>query len=221
MAKAAHTDEGRVRAPALERSPSHLLHGALQLALDVYAEALGPGAITQRQFAVLSAVAEREGLTQTDLVRATGIDRSTLADMIARMIVKGHLARERSEADARANTVRLTEQGRAALTTAAPGVAAADARILAALSAGKRDGFIDQLRRLAHAGEPATEAEAAPADKAERKRKKAHAKAAEKSGGPKPGKGGPGKSAKGKKKKAKRAAADDRAGEASVPEPIS
>ncbi len=81
---------------ALDRSPSHLLHRALQLALDIYAEETGPEAVTQRQYAVLSAVAAQEGLTQTDLVRATGIDRSTLADLVARMIGKGLLARQRS-----------------------------------------------------------------------------------------------------------------------------
>ncbi|HYF22654.1 MAG TPA: helix-turn-helix domain-containing protein, partial [Caulobacteraceae bacterium] len=72
---AAKTPEG-----PLDSSPSHLLHRVLQIALDVYAEETGPGAVTQRQFAVLTAVSRNEGLTQTDLVRATGIDRSTLAD---------------------------------------------------------------------------------------------------------------------------------------------
>jgi hypothetical protein len=81
----------------LERSPSHLLHRVLQLALDIYAEECGEAGVTQRQFAVLAAVAENEGVTQTGLVRATGIDRSTLADMVARMITKGHLERQRSE----------------------------------------------------------------------------------------------------------------------------
>src|ERR1700735_5074626 len=115
---------------ALERSPSHLLHRALQLALDIYAEETGPDAVTQRQYAVLAAVAAHEGLTQTDLVRATGIDRSTLADLVARMIGKSLIARERSASDARANTVRLTDIGRAALSAIGPKVAAADARIL-------------------------------------------------------------------------------------------
>ena len=33
---------------ALQRSPSHLLHRALQLALDIYTEETGPDAVTQR-----------------------------------------------------------------------------------------------------------------------------------------------------------------------------
>ncbi|HMO43336.1 MAG TPA: MarR family winged helix-turn-helix transcriptional regulator, partial [Phenylobacterium sp.] len=89
----------------------------------------------------------------TDLVRATGIDRSTLADMVARMIAKGLLGRERSATDARANAVHLTADGRAVLNEARPRMAATDARLLALLSAGKREGFINQLRKLVQAGE--------------------------------------------------------------------
>ena len=139
--------------PALERSPSHLLHRALQLALDIYTAEAGPAAITQRQYAVLAAVAANEGLSQTELVRATGIDRSTLADLVGRMIAKGYLARERSAEDARANTVKLDEAGRAVLEATAPRVAAADRRILELLGGKKREPFIEALRRLARAGE--------------------------------------------------------------------
>ena len=157
----------------LEHSPSHLLHRALQLALDIYGEETGPDAVTQRQYAVLSAVAAHEGLTQTDLVRATGIDRSTLADLVARMIGKQLLGRERSTADARANTVRLTDTGRAALDSAAPRVAAADERILKLLPARKRDAFLSVLGDLSRAAEDLIEEEAEPAPKAKKAKKKA------------------------------------------------
>ena len=140
--------------PALDRSPSHLLHRAVQVALDLYAEELGAGAITQRQYAVLAAVESQEGLTQTDLVRMTGIDRSTLADMVARMIAKGLIERQRSETDARANAVHLTEAGRVALTEAQPKVARADARLLKLLSPGKRDALTAALRDLTRVNDP-------------------------------------------------------------------
>ena len=147
----------RYGVPALERSPSHLLHQALQFALDVYgAQVEGAQApLTQRQFAVLAAVEAHPAPTQTDLVRATGVDRSTLADMIARMIAKDLLARERSALDARANVVRLTAQGAQALAAMRPRAEAADAQILHVLGSGKRDGFVSALRALARAGEAA------------------------------------------------------------------
>ncbi len=169
---------------ALDRSPSHLLHRALQLALDIYAEETGPDAVTQRQYAVLAAVAAQEGLTQTDLVRATGIDRSTLADLVARMIGKTLLARQRSTADARANTVRLTDPGRAALEAAKPRVAAADARIMKLLPTRKRDAFLDVLREMGRVAETMGEPEEPAAAAKTKKKKKTKAAKAERAAKP-------------------------------------
>jgi DNA-binding MarR family transcriptional regulator len=163
----------------LDRSPSHLLHRALQRALDIYAEEFGEGAITQRQYAVLAAADAREGATQADLVRVTGIDRSTLADMAKRMIDKGLLERERSSLDARANAVRLTAAGRAALTEAQPHMAAADSRLLKLVGGGgRRSAFLDLLQDLAradHGGAKAPKAEKAKAEKSKGRKAKAKA----------------------------------------------
>ena len=170
------------RGGALAASPSHLIHRALQLALDIYAEETGPDGLTQRQFAVLEAVSHKAGLTQTDLVRATGIDRSTLADLVARMTTKGLLDREKSAIDARAKAVRLSAAGETALEAARPRVEAADKRIMALLPKGKRDGFLELLGELAGEADAApvkAKAEAKAAKKAAREMKKAE-KAAKK-----------------------------------------
>jgi len=145
------------RGSGLGASPSHLMHRVLQLALDIYSEETGANSLTQRQFAVLEAVSQKSGLTQTDLVRATGIDRSTLADLVSRMTTKGLLDREKSVVDARAKAVRLSVAGQTALDAARPKVEAADKRILSLLPKGKREGFLDLLAELAG------EADAAPA----------------------------------------------------------
>ena len=167
----------------LNRSPSHLLHRVLQMALDLFVEEAGPGAVTQRQFAVLAAVAADEGPTQSRLVKATGIDRSTLADMVARMIDKGLLTRERSAKDARANSVGLTDMGRHTLSDMAPKVAAADSRLLTHLSTGKRDSFIKLLREFVRSAEETPEPLTKPKKKSDKapkaeKRKKKKKKAA-------------------------------------------
>ncbi|WP_309090726.1 MarR family transcriptional regulator [Phenylobacterium sp.] len=165
MAKAKAREKGGAKTgvPALDQSPSQLLHRAVQRALDEYAAEFGPGGITQRQYAVLAAVAAQEGATQTDLVRTTGIDRSTLADLAARMIAKGLLARERSTADARANAVRLTPEGQAVLADAQPKMAAADARLLKLIPGrSRREAFLKLLKDLALAGEAAAKAEKKP-----------------------------------------------------------
>lgn len=169
------------RSGGLAASPSHLMHRVLQLALDIYTEEAGSNGLTQRQFAVLEAVSQKSGLTQTDLVRATGIDRSTLADLVSRMTTKGLLDRVQSSSDARAKAVSLSAAGQAALDTARPKVEAADKRILALLPKGKRDGFLDLLAELAGEADAAPDkarAEARAAKKAAREAKKLAKKAA-------------------------------------------
>jgi DNA-binding MarR family transcriptional regulator len=164
----------------LDKSPSHLLHRALQRALDIYAETAGPTAVTQRQYAVLAAVAAREGLTQADLVRSTGIDRSTLAELVARMLGKGLIARERSNEDGRANTVSLTDKGRTALDEAQPRADKADDAIMKLVPSGKRGGFLSALRALS-AERPKPGEEKQAKGKKGKKDKKKKAKKAKKS----------------------------------------
>jgi MarR family transcriptional regulator, temperature-dependent positive regulator of motility len=160
----------------LSQSVTHLLHRVLQLALDFHAEAAGPSGLTQRQYTVLAAAGAADGVSQSDLVRATGIDRSTLADLVARMIAKGLLERERSATDARANSVRLSDAGRTALTEGGRPASRSDAKLLALLTPKKRDSFLKTLSDLAAAADhaeapPKAAKKKAPKDKAAAKTK--------------------------------------------------
>ncbi|HEY5106333.1 MAG TPA: MarR family winged helix-turn-helix transcriptional regulator [Caulobacteraceae bacterium] len=166
--------KGKSDAVGLNASATHLLHRALRLALDFHAEAAGEGAVTQRQLTVLAAAGAASGLTQNDLVRATGIDRSTLAELVARMLKRGLLERRRSATDARANTVSLSAAGRSALAAGAGPSAAADARLLGLLSPKKRETFLKTLNALATAADqPAKTKAAKPAKPKKKKHKKA------------------------------------------------
>lgn len=136
---------------SLPSSPGHLLRRAQQFAHDLYAKQVGARGPTQRQFAVLHTVAENPGLSQTDLVRRTGIDRSTLADMISRLIKKGLLARERTKTDARANAVRITAAGRSMLNAAKGNVVKAENAVMTLLPASQRSQFMKSLSAFAEA----------------------------------------------------------------------
>lgn len=147
----------------LSQSATHLLHRVLQLALDFHADAAGPAGLTQRQYTVLAAAGAADGVSQSELVRATGIDRSTLADLVARMISKGLLERERSATDARANTVRLSDAGKVALAEGGRPASQSDQRLLQLLPPKKRESFIKTLTTLAAAADAASSgAKAAP-----------------------------------------------------------
>ena len=131
----------------LDRSTIHLLHRARQCASDIFQGEVASD-LTPRQFAILLTVANNEGLSQTHLVERTGIDRSTLADVIRRMLKKGLLQRRRTREDARAYSVKLTEEGWRVLKAAEPLARKADEKILSALSQTERDRFVKSLTQI-------------------------------------------------------------------------
>jgi DNA-binding MarR family transcriptional regulator len=135
----------------LNRSPVHLLHRAGQSAGDIFHAEMKVGGLTPRQLAVLFTVSQKEGLSQTGLVERTGVDRSTLADIVRRLQRKGLLQRRRTREDARAYAVKLTEEGRRVLRTAEPLARKVDERILEALPAKQREQFVDDLLAIAEA----------------------------------------------------------------------
>ncbi len=124
----------------------HLLHRASQRADEIFAKEVDQADLTPRQFAVLLGVAQSDDPSQTDLVEATGIDRSTIAEMVRRMARKGLLQRRRSRQDARAYIVGLSDAGRAALKSARPKAARADTTLLKRLSAEQRKALIEALQ---------------------------------------------------------------------------
>ena len=129
-------------------SALHLLHRAGQCADELFAIQVGQNDLTPRQYVVLKAVAASDEPSQTTLVEKTGIDRSTLADIVRRLVNKGLLQRKRTRRDARMYAVRLTDKGTSALKSADPAARVTDERLLSALPAGQRDGFLDALKRV-------------------------------------------------------------------------
>ncbi|MEL6373821.1 MAG: MarR family winged helix-turn-helix transcriptional regulator [Pseudomonadota bacterium] len=135
----------------LDASPIHLLHRAGQCASELFADEMLDDDLTPRQYAVLVTVASHEGLSQTALVDRTGIDRSTLADVVRRMLKKGLLHRRRTKEDARAYAVKLTDEGRDRLSAAGPVASMVDNRILSVLEPGQRERFLADLRLIVEA----------------------------------------------------------------------
>jgi len=144
-------DKEKDKTDRLGRSPIHLLHRAGQCAGDVFQSELSKGELTPRQFAVLLTVSQNEGLSQTDLVDRTGIDRSTLADIIRRMLKKGLLSRRRTKEDARAYAVKLTEEGWRMLRQAEPSARRVDDKILAVLPGPRGQRFLEDLNAIVEA----------------------------------------------------------------------
>ena len=132
----------------LSRSPYHLLKRAAQYAAYVYQGEVGKAGLTQRQFTVLIAVDQNEGVSQTALVKMTGIDRSTLADLVARLLAQGYLQRRRTKDDGRTNSVRITAAGKRMLKMSQPGADEVDKIVLAAIPPTNRKSFTETLAIL-------------------------------------------------------------------------
>lgn len=138
---------------ALSESPSYLLKRCSQFYGDLYQHEAGAADLTKQQFTLLAALEDHEGVSQTALVELTGIDRSTLAEMVRRMLDKGLLSRERTEEDQRANAVAISPSGRKALRAARTASERAEKAFLDALPPAERQKFVKALATLAEAGE--------------------------------------------------------------------
>jgi DNA-binding MarR family transcriptional regulator len=100
------------------------------------------------QFAVLTVLDQLGEASQQQLCAAVDLDRSTIADVVARMEQRGLLARRRASDDRRRNITALTPAGHAELARLRPGVEAVERELTDGLSAEEREGLRSGLRRV-------------------------------------------------------------------------
>src|SRR5579872_5274496 len=153
----------------LAEAPSYLIRRCQQFFGDLYAREAGPRELTKQQFMVLAALEHNDGVSQTALVEITGIDRSTLAEMVRRMLEKDLLSRERTEEDQRANAIAISPAGRKALRGARNAADRAERALLDALPAPERQKFVKSLSQIASAAEHFAMNGGAKANKAARR----------------------------------------------------
>lgn len=125
-----------------------LLHRAGQCADELFVHSIGTSNLTPRQFAVMAAIASSEEPSQTTLVNQTGVDRSTMADIVRRLTLRGLVQRRRTKRDARRYIVRLTAKGEEALQLGESGARRTDERLLNSLPPPQRTLFIRALERI-------------------------------------------------------------------------
>jgi len=100
--------------------------------------------ITSVQYAALAILADAPGASQRELGDALEIDRSTIADLAARLERHGLVVREQDATDRRRNVLRLTPAGQDALHQLRPQVDAVEQAMTRDLSAAE----VAELRRL-------------------------------------------------------------------------
>ena len=129
----------------LAGTPSHLLRRCNQRFGDLFARESGERDLTRQQYLVLTALDQTDAVSQTALVEATGIDRSTLAEMVRRMLARGLLSRSRTQTDGRANEITITQMGRRTLRSARLAAERAERALLEPLPPTERSRFVRSL----------------------------------------------------------------------------
>ncbi|MBA2949353.1 MarR family winged helix-turn-helix transcriptional regulator [Streptomyces himalayensis] len=108
---------------------------------------------TSPQFAVLNALVAEPGLDQRTVGMRVGLDRSTIAEVISRLIRRGLLDKVRDPQDGRRYLLRLTDDGVRTHRKLIVRTARMNQVFLAPLSAEEQSVFIDLIRRVADSAE--------------------------------------------------------------------
>ena len=117
-----------------------------------FQNAVAPHDMTPGQFGVLIMIKENEGLSQSDLGSAVGIDRSTMVAVIDRLESRGRVIRAPSPNARRSYALRLSPEGEKLLDELIPRIQAHDKAMVKDLSEEEQAQLIDFLRRVSRAG---------------------------------------------------------------------
>lgn len=160
-----HIDAGRAGvdliAPPLEWTLGHLLRRAQQVHTALWSTEFD-GLLTGPQYALLSVIAGTT-LDQRSAGRRASLDKSTAADVVARLRRNGWLVHGDDPSDGRRRTLRLSATARAALSEVTPRAGCVQARLLSALDPSEQRALIGLLARVVYrGGEPPEQPSEAP-----------------------------------------------------------
>ncbi len=104
--------------------------------------------VTSPQFSVLLALATNPEADQRTIGRAASLDRSTVADVVDRMVRRGYLERRRDPGDQRRNLLRLSAAGHVLVEPLMARARQMNDSLLATLEEGERAEFLRLLTKF-------------------------------------------------------------------------
>ena len=134
--------------PLMADRLGYLLKHAQLRFFELTASVLAPVGINGQEAVVLRAIDGPEPLSQGEVARRMGIDRTTMVALIDELEQKGLVQRRQDPADRRKNVVALTGSGRDTLGRANKAGAEAERRFLSPLAPGEQETFKKALRAL-------------------------------------------------------------------------
>jgi DNA-binding MarR family transcriptional regulator len=147
------TGPGTFPAEDLFLHPGHLLRRSLQAMNYLWAQEVSRS-ITSPQFAALNALMREPDIDQGTLGRRISLDRSTMAEVVARLTARGLIRGERNAQDGRRKTLALTLRGEHALQQLIPRTHAMTARLVASLNDRERRELLRLLTLVVRSSEP-------------------------------------------------------------------
>lgn len=136
----------------LTSRPGFLIRRLHQIHVALFLEECGDLGLTPAPFSVLSLIEQNPGLEQARLTHEVGVDRTTLAGVVARLEKRGLLRRQQRREDRRLKRVFPTREGLALLKRIEAPARRAHDRIIEALAAPERQRFLLALAELVEAG---------------------------------------------------------------------
>jgi len=129
--------------------PGHLLRRCQQIAVSIFLRECRAHDLTPLQFAVLAALVDSPPLDHVRLAGIAALDRTTVGVVARKLEARGLITRRTSEADRRSKLLAVTAAGRAVAEAALPAVEAAQARMMAPLTADERATLLSLLAKMA------------------------------------------------------------------------
>lgn len=113
-----------------------------------FSATLGAHGITPGLFGVLVIIEANPGMKQTELARATHLDRSTVVSVIDNLERRGLVIRRAEAADRRSNALALTAEGAALLKQLKRMITQHEKRIVRHLDADERASLVRLLQKI-------------------------------------------------------------------------
>jgi DNA-binding MarR family transcriptional regulator len=131
--------------------PGYLIRRLHQIHHALFLDECRSFRITPVQYGLLTVLSTRPGIDQVTLAAELGIDRTNVADVLARLAARGLVRRASAERDKRVKLAFLTVEGARLTGKMYEGMHRSQERLIAPLSPAERRKFMAMLTRLVEA----------------------------------------------------------------------
>jgi DNA-binding MarR family transcriptional regulator len=134
----------------LETSLGYLLKEASSALRTAMEEVLRPLGMTVTHYSCLELLAQRPGLSNSELARGAFVTRQSMNVLLQTLERDGFVTRPAEAPVGKALPARLTPRGRQSLATASAAVRAVEVRMLSGMTESEQAGALRSLRSMIH-----------------------------------------------------------------------